>query len=117
MLVLMLVMSACSTNETPSNESSIAESDERKLETFIDAFVETGVEIDKEEKPMFQLINATDGVVFYMDNSPVKIYEFISETDMKKSLEQFNFSEWYTNGKFAIEISKEDAIQIFSKIK
>lgn len=138
----MLLLSACSTNEassnetpknesisveTPRNESSTAEtqgsetpsdiSDERKLETFISAFVEAGIEINVEEKPMFQLINATDGVVFYMDNSPVKIYEFNSETDMNKSLEEFNFSEWPTNGRFAIETSKEDAIKIFSDIK
>ncbi|MCR8656861.1 hypothetical protein [Paenibacillus endoradicis] len=128
----MFVMSACSNNEVrvnksssnetlineiPINEPSTADVDERKLQFIIDSYVETGTNVDAEEKPMFRLINAMDGVVFYMDNSPVKIYEFNSEADLKKALAEFKFTEWPTNGKFAIETKDEEAIRIFKQIK
>lgn len=96
-----------------SNEKS----DERSLETFISAYTSAGVEVDPDEKPLFQMINAQDGVIFYKDNSPVKLYEFKSEKEMKKALEENKFTDWPTNGKFAIETKNDEVIKIFNEVK
>ena len=88
------------------------------MDEFIQAYTSQGVEVDPSEKPLFDIIGAIDGVVFYYDNSPVKIYQF----DTKKKLEQAKkdneaLKDWVSNGSFLIETKKQEAINIFDSVK
>lgn len=93
--------------------------DERMLSDFIQAYQEEGVEIDPEEKQQFQMIGASDGVIFYMDNQPVKIYEYGSLKDLEKAQKDFSdlVGEWPTNGKFLLETYSKEAEAVFAAVE
>lgn len=110
MLSLVLVLSACSSNSGAK--------DERLLKDFIDAFVAAGVEVDPNEKPMFQAVGAKDGVIFYLDNAKVAIYEFESASELQKNKKENKLlSDWQENGKFLIETNKDEALKIFKDVE
>ena len=90
----------------------------KTLADFIQAFQDQGVEVDLNEKPFFQMIGAKDGIIFYMENSPVKVYEFDSVKNLKKvQSEDDMIKDWPTNGRFLLETRKQEAIQIFENVK
>ena len=104
--------------EKTTGESQIKEttkdSDERSLSAFIDTFSTKGVDIDINEKPMFSTIGAIDGVIFYMDNHPIKIYEYESENELKEEIENNTMlNQFEQNGKFLLESSFDEAKEIF----
>lgn len=109
-LLSMVVVSACS-NGGDSNK------DERTLQDFITAYTEAGVEVDPNEKPMFEAVKAKDGVIFYMDGSPVKIYEYESTGKLSDALKDSGFSDWPTNGRFALETKKDEAVEVFKGVQ
>lgn len=119
MIVGVVGLSACSSG---SNDS-----DERALDVFISTFSDSGEKIttdgtkegiDKSEKPQFEMIAAKDGVIFYLGNSPVKIYEYESEKDLKKAREDFPLiKDWPSNGKFLLESKNDKAQDIFNNVK
>lgn len=93
------------------------ESDDRSLNDFISAYQSADVEVDPNEKPIFALIGATDGVIFYMDNKKVAIYEYESVKAKEDAIKNDNRLEQFTpNGKFLLETSHEEAIQIFESV-
>jgi len=76
-----------------------------------------GVEVDKEEKPLFTILGAVDGVIFYMDSNKVAIYEYSTEKaldDEKTNDEMLN--DWLSNGKFLLETNNQEAKDIFSSV-
>ena len=88
------------------------------MDSFTQAFEAEGITVDSAEKPMFEMINAKDGVIFYNEQNPVKIYQFESSKELDAAKEANAFmKEWPTNGNFAIETSDEKAIEIFNGVK
>jgi len=112
-IVLMLVfvlgmITACSTSK--GGNVTLADA--------ISAFENEGIEVNPEEKPFFQMINASDGVIFYIDGKVVKIYEFASEKDYKKGLESVPaIKDWPKIGNVVLETSNERAVEIFSALE
>ena len=101
---------ACSDKEESMSELT--------MQSFIEAYEAEGVEIDPEEKPFFSIINAKDGVIFYMDDQPVKIYEYSTAKDIDSGIEALpDVSEWDKNGRFVLETSNEKAKEIFHNVK
>lgn len=111
-VVLMLVISACSASKTNSEKNNAA------LDDFIKAFTNEGVQVDKSKKPMFQMIGAKDGVIFYMDENPVKIYEYESTKTLQDVKSQNSIVQgMVTIEKYALETNNEKAKAIFEKVK
>lgn len=108
LLVLFISITAgCSSNE-----------DNLTLDTFIKAYQDQGIEVDPEEKPMFQMVQAEDGVIFYMDESKVAIYKYSSSKNLKEAKTEYEVMEdWKKNGLFLLETSNEKAIEIFESVK
>jgi len=109
MLSLVLILSACSSNTGAK--------DERTLQTFVDAFTDAGLEFETDDLPYAKIIGAADGVIFYLENTPVKLFEFSSSKEMEKVIKENDLSDFQTNGRFAIDTNKEDAIKIFTEVK
>lgn len=88
------------------------------LDSFKQAYENEGVTVDSNEKPLYDMIKAKDGVIFYQDQKPVKIYEFESENAIKEAKKNNEFiKEWPENGNFILETSNERAIEIFNSVK
>lgn len=93
--------------------------DERVLGDLIQVYVDNDIEVDETSKPYFQMIGAKDGVIFYIDSSVVKIYEYESEKKLSEAQETYKdvVKDWPVNGKFLLETSDEKAIEIFNGIE
>lgn len=116
---------ACSDSD-PKNSSDSSnpivekESSKSKLtiESFKQAYENEGITVDSNEKPLYDMIKAKDGVIFYQDQKPVKIYEFESENAIKEAKKNNEFiKDWPENGNFVLETSNEKAIEIFNSVK
>ena len=91
--------------------------DNRTMEDFIKPFQEKGYEIDLNEKPLYTLIGANDGVIFYIDESPVKIYKYNSEKLYKEAKNNFYILEGMPkNGLFVLDTNNHIAEEIFNNI-
>jgi len=100
---MLLVLSACT------------ESSKLELNDFIEVYIEAGYTVDAENKPLFGMIQASNGVMFYdLDGYVVKIYEYKSVNDLKKANVSFFAA---INGRFAIESSSQAAVELFKNIK
>lgn len=112
--------SSSSVQETSSEVSSeaAAETDRRNLETFKQAFIDAGFSIERESEPIFSMIGASDGTMFYINDQVVKIYQYESEDDLKSSQEEYSdiVSDFLANGCFLLETSSEDAIKVFNSV-
>lgn len=137
--ILVLIMAACGQNEasnTINNDSENLSTDGKQevneqsnsgktdgdqilnLDLFVEAFTNEGIEIDKNEKPLFSMIGAKDGIIFYVENQPVKIYEFDSEKAMEEAEETLPaMKDWGRNGLFLLETSNEKSKEIFNNVK
>ncbi len=108
-LLAIMVLAGCSSN---SKESS------HTLDDYIKAYTDQGVEVDPENKPVFAMIGAINGVLFYYEKSPVKIYEYKSSADLKKSVSADSaMKDWPSAGKFLLETKNEKAMEIFESVK
>lgn len=88
------------------------------MQSFIDAFENEGIEVNIDDKPMYSIIYADDGVIFYIDNDPVKIYEYATEKDIEKGIEALpDMKNWEKNGRFVLETTNEKAKEIFKNVK
>lgn len=103
-LILILSMAACSSNSK----------DGRTIETFKAAYTQAGVSLENEDVPLFELIGAKGGILFYIDGEKVAIYEFETEKALKDVALIVN---WSTNGRFALETSNAEAITIFNGVQ
>lgn len=111
-VVLVVVLAIVGCSSSAPEKSSLAMSD------FVSAFEKEGVEVDKDEKPMFEMIGAKDGVLFYVDGSKVAIYEYESEKALDDQRSKNSLiKEWKNNGKFLLEAKNEKAIDIFTNLK
>lgn len=57
--------------------------------------------------------------MFYLNDKVVKIYEYDSEKELEQAKKDFSdlMADWPTNGKFLLETSSEDAINIFNGVE
>lgn len=91
--------------------------DERTLDNFITAFSEQGISVDEDNKPLYSMIGASDGVTFASDDKIV-IYEYASEKDLDKAKKDYEIiKDWNTNGRFLLETSNQDAIDTFNSVQ
>ncbi|NQX45348.1 hypothetical protein HQN87_08385 [Paenibacillus tritici] len=119
---LLLVFSGCSS----SNEA-----DDLTMDKFIEAFNNSGEEIsstvpleenkgiDKNKKPKYEMIQANDGLIFYLGKNPVKIYEYETVEKLKKAKEKYSsiMEDWSINGRFVLETKNERAKEIFNSVE
>lgn len=91
--------------------------DARTMAEFIKPFQEKGYEIDLNEKPLYSLIGANDGVMFYIDGSPIKIYKYDSEKIYKEAKNDFSILDSMPkNGLFVLDTKNHIAEEIFNNI-
>lgn len=90
------------------------------MESFVKAFADEGITVDVSEKPLFTLIGAKDGVIFYINQQKVAIYEYESKKQLNEVISQLplpDIATWQTNGNFLLETQNELAAKIFNKTK
>src|SRR5690625_719863 len=89
------------------------------MDDFIGAYQAEGVEVDPNEKPEYAMIDAVDGVIFYVDNQYVAIYEFQNKKTLDQLLESHpSFSkDTPTNGLFMLETNNQQATEIFNNVE
>jgi len=109
-LLLSILVVGCSKTDSKVSELS--------LNDVIQVFKDKGFEVDPEEKPMFQMIGADDGVIFTVGNSPVKIYQFSSVNDLKKAKSSNELiKDWPSVGRILLESRNDEVLQIFESLK
>ncbi|MCL2212747.1 MAG: hypothetical protein FWB93_02795 [Oscillospiraceae bacterium] len=95
--------------------------DSASLEDFVEA-IRAEYELFDENTPRFQLIGATEGVLFYIGGrlvdggQKVAIYEFSSVSALNTAFDNFPMmgeQGWVRNGRFIIETRHAGAIEIF----
>lgn len=98
--------------------SSEAENKDLTLDKFIKAYQDAGIEVDPDEKPMFQILKAKDGVIFYVENQKVAIYEYASNKAAEKDLDTHDqMADWPRKGVFLLETRNEKAVEIFNSVE
>ena len=134
LIIALSTLSACSssgapvTKESPASQAKQTEkpsakepssnkNDSRDIEYFKNAFEKTYTLKDI-DKPAYAAINASDGIIFYIDNDVVKIYQYKDEEKYKKALEDFAFVKTLPkNGMFVAESSSNKLLEFFKEIK
>ena len=111
---LMIMLLGCgSTAATKTSTSKTL-----KMADFIQAYTDAGVKVDTNEKQEFSVISATDGVIFYMNSNPVKIYEYASKKELDKAEKDFDLmKDWPVSGLFVLETNEDKAKEIFKSVK
>lgn len=95
-----------------------AENKDLTMEKFIKAYQDIGIEVDPEKKPVYNMINAKDGVIFTIDRDKVAIYEYGSEKELDKNKKENDLiKDWPTNGQFLLETDNSQANEIFKSVK
>jgi hypothetical protein len=84
------------------------------LEEIAQAFIDKGIEVDMNKKPLYHMIRAKNGILFDYDRFPVKIYEFGNA-----KLAEENQRDFFSSviGRFVLETKKEEAIEVFNSFK
>jgi len=110
-IALMITLLGCGSGATAKTSSGKT----LNLADVIKVYTNAGVTIDASKKPAFSVIGAKDGVLFYMDNAPVKIYEYGSPTELDKAEKDFSklMKDWPVNGLFVLESSQDKGKDIF----
>lgn len=110
-LLVSLSMAACSSINRNSNEKELT------LDIIKQAYTDNGYSVT-DEKPMFQMIKASNGIIFYAtDGTPVKIYEYKSVKEIENFKKEIPLLENFKqNGRFLLEASDSDIIEIFESI-
>ena len=104
-MALLVLLSACSN------------SDKRTLETFTNAFTDAGVVMEGEGDLLYQMVGAQNGTLFYNGSKVVKIYEYEDEKALQEAVKEYTMmADWPQNGKFILETSDEQAIEIFMAV-
>lgn len=97
--------------------SASGESNNVTMDSYVAEFEDAGLALE-ENKPIYSMIGAKDGVIFYNEGQVIKIYEFDSEKAIKEAEKTMPVvKEWQRNGLFLLETSNEKAIEIFNSVK
>ena len=115
---LLLVVVVCFSISACRVESENSPTLEDVIQQFEKA---TGETYDREEKPIFSMIGAEDGIIFYFSDSnrPIKLYEFKDKsayTEAKDSFGDTGIADWPNIGMVVLETSNGDALEVFDAI-
>lgn len=87
------------------------------MQDVISEFKAAGINVNLEEKPYFSMIGAKDGEMFYLDNSPVKLYEFKDKKSYKEALKNFStLKNMPQKGLVVIDTNSSKALEIFNSL-
>ena len=105
-------------NDLDNDNDNIGTDDNNiTLENAIEHFKAEGIEVD-EEKPAYETISARNGAIFYIDDEPVKIYEFENEERFETAGETLaELRDMPRKGMLVLETENERAIEIFNKLR
>ncbi|MEK4980814.1 hypothetical protein [Bacillus sp. FSL K6-6540] len=110
LLLLLVAVVGCGSAESENKDLT--------LDKFIKAYQDAGEEVDPEEKPALQMINAKDGVIFYIDKQKVAIYEYASKKDADTAVSTFEpMKDWPRKGLFVLESKNSKAAEIFESVE
>ncbi len=113
-MLLLVAVVGCGSAEAEAE----SENKDLTLDKFIKAYQDAGIDVDPEEKPMLTTPNEKDGVIFYIDNQKVAIYEYKSKKDADKAVSEFELmKDWPQKGAFLLETRNEQAVKIFESVK
>ncbi len=108
--LIILMLAGCGNNSNTTNESTLTLNDAK------DIFVQQGAELQS-DKPYFEMIGAEDGYILYLDDNPIKIYSFESESSYNDALEEFPMlQDMPKKDLIVLESSYDKAIEIFNNI-
>jgi len=112
LIIALLLLFAFSLAACSSSSSDIT------LDSFKEAFTTAGLEMTDEDVPLFQLIDAKAGIMFYINNEKVAIYEYDSSKALSNAKKDTALlSSMVANGKFLLETNNEQVKEIFSGVK
>jgi ABC-type phosphate/phosphonate transport system permease subunit len=113
-IVVAVILAITLSNKDTANTSTTST---LTMNDVISKFEEQGITVTLESKPAFALIGAKDGVMFYIDNSPVKLYEFESENSYKTALETYSILEKMPKkGLVVLDTNSQTAIDTFNSL-
>lgn len=109
-VAVLVTLTACGSG---SEEKSVT------LHQMIKAYQDAGIEVNPEEKPMFQMVKANDGVIFYIDKDKVALYEYSSEKEASEAKEEYAdiMKDWPQKGTLILESKNDQALQIFNSLE
>jgi len=133
LIIITTSLSACASKESSkiednsiTNESSMRkESNKTKersssmtMDDVLNTFRDNGITVELKDKPLYQMVGASDGVMFEIEGSVVKIYEFKSEEDYQEQKEKYDLiKDMPVKGRFVLDTNNSKAIEIFNKIE
>ena len=103
--------------ETSSVINNASENaDEMTLDLYVKKFQDSGETIKLEErKPYYEMVGAKDGIMFYLGNAPVKIYQYESVEALEAAKQQYTIlADMTQNGVFILDTNNETAKEIFN---
>lgn len=103
--------------ETSSVINNASENaDEMTLDLYVKKFQDSGETIKLEErKPYYEMVGAKDGIMFYLGNAPVKIYQYESVEALEAAKQQYTtLADMTQNGVFILDTNNETAKEIFN---
>lgn len=108
LFVICFLLVGCGGNGASSNVS---------MDSIIKDLEDAGAVLES-DKPMFSLIGAKDGIIFYRDGKVVKVYEFETQKAIKEAEKAIPaMKDWDKNGLFVLETSDEEAKKVFNSAK
>lgn len=105
--VLFFLLAGCGNKVRPSDFGFT-------LNVALRAFHEAGADINEDKRPLYELVNARDGAIFYFENELVRIYEFEDEEAYEKGVKDLTILGTFPKRELlVIETQSEKAIEIF----
>ena len=104
-------------DETSSVMNSNSENTvEMTLDLYVKKFEDAGQTVKVEDrKPYYEMVGAKDGIMFYLGNSPVKIYQYESVEALEAAKQQYAIlADMSQNGVFILDSNNETAKEIFN---
>ncbi|MCL1949115.1 MAG: hypothetical protein FWF59_05240 [Turicibacter sp.] len=107
LFTVLLALGGCANKTRPSDFGFT-------LNVALRAFHEAGADINLDKRPLYELVNARDGAIFYFENDLVRIYEFENEAAYEKGVKELTILGTFPKRELlVIETLSDTAIEIF----
>ena len=122
-IIMCLCLTGCNKNDSNSetkSSSTPAQVKEKDLtiEDVLSEFKKQGITVDLESKPYYELIEATNGEMFYLNNEVVKLYEYESREDYNNAVEKYiTLKDMPHKGLVVLDTNSQKALDIFQSLK
>lgn len=88
---------------------------QQSLNDLTQVFIENGAKLE-EDKPFYSMIDAKDGIMLNLDNKPVKLFLYESESKYSAALQKYSIlKKMPKKGLVVLDSSYEKAIEIFNE--